>query len=101
MDEKERTVYYRFVEQMINPLRFAHVRRFPHKHDPKKYGVWAHAALFALKQLENKTYRFIIDMVSEMPRILALLEIEQAPHWTTLHKAVQRLQGALAGRLVA
>src|SRR3989344_87144 len=101
MKEKKKTVYYRFVEQVLNALRIAHVRRFPHKHDPKKYGVWAHAALFALKQLEDKTYRFIVGMVAEMPRILTLLEIEQAPHWTALHKAVQRLQGTLAGRLVA
>ena len=101
MKEKEKTVYYRFVEQVLNSLRIAHVRRFPHKHDPRKYGVWAHAALFALKQLEDKTYRFIVDMVAEMPRILALLEIEQAPHWTTLQKAVKRLQGTIASRLVA
>ena len=100
MKEKKKTVYYRFVEQVLNALRIAHVRRFPHKHDPKKYGVWAHAALFALKQLEDKTYRFIVDMVAEMPRILALLEIEQAPHWTALQKAVKRLQGTLASRLV-
>lgn len=101
MKEKQKTIYYRFVEQVLKALRIAHVRRFPHKYDPKKYGVLAHAVLFALKQLEDKTYRFIVDMVAEMPRILALLDIEQAPHWTTLHKAVQRLQGTLAGRLVA
>lgn len=101
MKEKKRTVYYRFVEQVLDALSIAHVRRYPRKHDPKKYGVWAHACLLALKQLEDKTYRFIVDMVAEMPRILGLLGISQAPHWTTLHKAVQRLQGSLAGRLVA
>lgn len=101
MKEKKRTIYYRFVEQVLKALRIAHVRRFPHKHDPKKYGVWAHAVLFALKQLEDKTYRFIVDMIAEMPRILALLEIEQAPHWTTVHKAVQRLQGTFVCSLIA
>lgn len=101
MKEKKKTVYYRFVEQMLKALQIAHVRRFPHKHDPKKYGVWAHVVLFALKQLEDKTYRFIVDMVAEMPRILALLEIKQAPHWTALHKAVKRLQGTFAEHLVA
>lgn len=101
MKEKRRTVYYKFVEQVLHSLRISLVRRFPNKHDPRKYGVWAHAALFALKQLEDKTYRFIVDMVAEMPRILTLLEIGQAPHWTTLQKAVKRLQGSLAGRLVA
>ena len=49
---------------MITALRIAHVRRFPNKHDPKKFGVWAHAIIFALKQVEDKTYRFIVDMIA-------------------------------------
>lgn len=101
MKEKKRTIYYRFVEQMLNALRIAHVRRYPHKQSPKKYGVWAHACILALKELEEKTYRFIVDMLAEMTSILALLEIEQAPHWTTLHKAAQRFRGSLIERIVA
>ena len=101
MKEKRRTIYYRFVEQVLKALRIAHVRRFPHKHDPKKYGIWAHAALLALKQLEDKSYRFIVDMLEEMQGILALLDISQAPHWTTLQKAAKRLQGSFVGKLVA
>ena len=101
MKEKKRTIYYRFVEHMLNALRIAHVRRHPHKHSPKTYGVWAHACLLALKELENKPYRFIVDMVAEMQNLLTLLEIEQAPHWTTLHKAAQRFRGSLIERVVA
>ena len=100
MKEKKRTIYYKFVQQLLNALRIAHVRRFPHKHDPKKYGVWVHAVLLALKQLEDKTYRFIVDMLAEMQGILSLLGIEQAPHWTTLHKAAQRLQGSFVERVI-
>lgn len=101
MKEKNKTVYYRFVEQVLKALKISHVRRFPKKHDPKKYGVLAHACIMALKQLEDKTYRFIVDMVAEMPRILALLDISQAPHWTAVHKAAQRMRGCFAERLVA
>jgi hypothetical protein len=86
---------------VLNALRYAHVRAFPNKHDPRKYGVWAHAALLALKELEEKTYRFIVDMATEMPGILDLLGVEQAPHWTTLHKAAQRLRGSIVERLIA
>ena len=100
MKEKKRTIYYRFVEQLLKSLRIANVRRFPQKHDPKKYGVWAHAILLALKGLEEKPYRFIVDMVAEMPQILALLDIQQSPHWTTLHKAAQRLRNSLIMRIV-
>jgi len=101
MREGKKTRYYRFVEQLLRSIRLAHVRRFPRKHDPKKYGVWVHAILFALKQLEDKTYRSVVDMLEEMPRILGLLGIEQAPHWTTLQKAISRMHGSLAERLVA
>lgn len=101
MKEKTKTIYYRFAEQVLKSLRISNVRRFPKKHDPKKYGVWAHAVLLALKELEDKTYRFIVDMIAEMPGILALLDIYQAPHWTTLHKAAQRLRGSLVEKLVA
>ena len=101
MKQKNETIYYRFAKQMLNILRIAHVRRFPRKHDPKKYGIWVHATLLALKQLEDKTYRSIVDMISEMFRIQALLEIAQAPHWTTLHKAAKRLRASLIEQLVA
>ena len=101
MKEKKKTVYYHFVEQVLKALRITHVRRYPRKHDPRKYGVWVHACLLALKELEEKTYRFLVDMIAEMPRILELLGIVQAPHWTTVHKAAKRFQGSLVGRLVA
>jgi len=101
MKKKRATIYYKFVKQILNALRIANVRMFPHKNDPKIYGVWTHVVLFALKQLEDKTYRFIVDMVSEMTRILDLLNIPQAPHWTTLHKAVQKIRGTFAEKIVS
>ena len=101
MKKKRRTRYYKFVQQLLNALRIAHVRRFPRKHDPKKYGVWVHTVLLALKGLEDKSYRFIIDMVDEMSNVLELLGITHAPHWTALHKAAQRMRGTFVERLVA
>lgn len=101
MKKKRKTVYYRFAEQVLNALKIAHVRRFPHRNNPKKYGVWANAVLFGIKQLEDKPYRLVVEMVAEMPNILSLLGISQAPHWTTLHKAVQRFLGSLIEKLVA
>ena len=101
MKEKKRTVYYRFVQQLLDALRRAHVRMFPHKHDPKKYGVWVHVVFLALRGLENKSYRWIAEMIVEMQNILELLGIQQAPHWTTLHKAEQRLRNSFVMRLIA
>ena len=100
MNEKKRSVYYRFVKQVLKEAKI-NCKRFPNKYDPRKYGVWAHACLLTLKQLEDKTYRFLVDMISEMPSILKLLDIKQAPHWTTLHKATQRMRNNFIKKLVA
>ena len=101
MNEKKRTHYYKFTLQLLKALKIAHVRRFSSKHDPKKYGIWAHACLLALRQLEDKAYRSLVAMLAEMPNILKLPDIKQAPHWTTLHKAAQRMRTTLIERLVA
>jgi len=101
MKEKKKTVYYRFAEQILKALRIAHVRCFPHKNDPKKYGVWTHTVLLALKQLVDVSYRFVVDMLAEMSGILKMLNIAQAPHWTTIHKAAKRYRGTSIEHLVA
>ena len=100
MNEKKTSVYYKFVKKVLKEAKI-NCKRFPNKHDPKKYGVWAHVCLLALKQLEDKTYRFLVDMVSEMPGILKLIDIKQAPHWTTLHKAAKRMRNNFIEKLVA
>ena len=100
MNEKKTSVYYRFLEGLLKEVK-SNCKRFPNKHDPRKYGVWAHVCLLALKQLEDKTYRFLVDMVSEMPGILKLLDIKQAPHWTTLHKAAQRIRNSFIVKVIA
>jgi len=63
--------------------------------------MWAHACILALKQLEDKSYRFIVELVAEMQNILKMLDITEAPHWTTLQKASQRMRGSIIERLVA
>lgn len=99
--KKKKKLYIKFIREILSALKRARVRRFPHKHDPKVYGVWVHAALLTLKALEDKSYRFIVELIDEMPNILALLDILESPHWTTLHKAAQRLKGSFVERLVA
>ncbi|MDO8642290.1 MAG: transposase [Candidatus Woesearchaeota archaeon] len=54
-----------------------------------------------MKELEEKTYRFIVDTIAEMPEIMALIGIQQAPHWTTLHKAAKRFRYSLIEKIVA
>ena len=78
MNEKKTSVYYRFVKKVLKEAKI-NCKRFPNKYDPRKYGVWAHACLLTLKQLEDKTYRFLVDMISEMPGILNCLTLSKHP----------------------
>lgn len=101
MNEKRKTIYYKFAEKILKQLYVLHVRRFPHKHDPKKYGVWVHVVLLAFKQLLDKSYRFIVDLIEEMPKIQKLLQIEKSPHWTTLQKAAERILVSFVAKIIA
>jgi hypothetical protein len=100
MKGKER-FYIKFVKEILAALKRGHVRRFPHKHDPKKVGVWANTCLLALRSFEDKSYRFVVEFVSLMPDILTLLQLENIPHFTTLQKAAARLGDAFVKKLVA
>ena len=100
MRKKER-FYIKFVKEILAALKREHVRKFPHKNDPKKVGVWANACILALKALEDKSYRFIVELVSMMPEILNLLELKNAPHFTTLQKAAARLGDLFVKKLIA
>jgi hypothetical protein len=99
--EKKKRFIYRFAEIVLNDLWRAHVRRYPHKHDPKKHGVWVNAVLLALRQLLDKSYRFVVDIVAEMGQVLALLGISKVPHWTTLQKAAKRFNNTRIGAIIA
>ena len=100
MRKKDR-FYIKFVKEVLAALKREHVRKFPHKNDPKKVGVWANASLLALKALEDKSYRFIVELVAMMPEILELLQLEKVPHFTTLQKAAARLGDLFVKRIVA
>ena len=99
--KKKKRLYIKFVKELLGALKRENVRKFPHKHDPKKYGVWVNVVLLGLRSLEDKSYRFIVELVDEMGNILSLLGIKEAPHWTTLHKAAQRMNGSFVASLVA
>jgi len=101
MKRKRKRLLIRFAEALLKQLERAHVRRFGHKHAPKKYNEWAHAILLSFKQLFDKSYRFVIEQIALMTPLLSILGIPCAPHFTTLQKASQRFQGTLIEKIVS
>ena len=101
MVRKKRSFYYGFVENSVKVLRHERVREFPHRNDPRKYGVRVNICFLVLRAFEGKSYRRIVRLVEEMPEILQLLGVDEVPHWTTLHKAAGNIPVGLIERLVA
>lgn len=48
-------------------------------------------ALLVLKQVFRKDYRGFVQMLAQWSDLRDVLHLRKVPHWTTLHKAEQRL----------
>jgi hypothetical protein len=101
MKKRKKRLLICYAEMLLKQLERAHVRRLGRKHAPKKYNEWAHAVLLSLKQLFDKSYRFVVEQIALMTPLLALLGIADAPHFTTLQKAAARFHGTMIERVVA
>ena len=49
-----------------------------------RFGEWAMMVLHCLRIKLGKSYRETVDLLSEMPWILAEIGLEKPPHYTTL-----------------
>ena len=64
---------------------------YSHRFSPKKFTQHQLFALLVLKTHQRKDYRGIVALLSDMPELLAALELKAVPHYTTLQKAAERL----------
>jgi len=69
----------------------ASLPRYAHKYSPKKFTQHQLFACLALKTFFKTDYRGIAILLEDLPDLVDLLGLEVVPHWTTLHKASQRL----------
>ncbi len=61
------------------------------KFSKKTYTQHQHIVLCGLKKQLKQDYRDLVDILSEMPRVLEALDLNQLPNFTTLCKAFGRL----------
>jgi len=70
------------------------------KFSKKTYTQHQHIALLGLKKRLKEDFRDLADLITEMPRIQGVLELEQMPDFTTLCKAFGRLSNLVLAVLL-
>jgi len=61
------------------------------RYSPKKFTQPQLMVRHALKTLFNTDYRSIVQILDDCPNLYRVFELNNVPHFTTLHKASQRL----------
>lgn len=60
-----------------------------------------HIALLVLKTKHKLCYRDVIEIVAEMPKVMAALKLKAAPHFTTLQKFMKKIESNLLNALIS
>ncbi len=65
--------------------------RYSHRFSPKKFTLHQLFACLVLKDFYNLTYRGTVGLLADSNSLCEVIGLEQAPHFTTLQKAADRL----------
>lgn len=101
MNKKKEKKYIKLVKQLSSCLKRLRVRKYNSKYSKKVFNNWVHIVLLALRQRMDKSYREFCDIIDVCTEILNLLDISQAPHFTTLQKAAKRLKANFLEKIMA
>lgn len=74
---------------------------FAHRFSPKKFTQHQLFACLALKEFLKTDYRGVVGLLADCAELCTVIELKDVPHYTTLHKAADRLmRKAHANRLL-
>ncbi len=93
--------YVKLAKTMLNVLMRARVPLYMHRKSNHIYTVWQHLILLALRQYEGKSYRRFVEWLHEAYYLRMFLQLDRVPHYTTLQKFAERMNGTLLYRIVA
>ncbi|MDI6877706.1 MAG: hypothetical protein QMC96_13175 [Methanomicrobiales archaeon] len=85
------SLYIRLTEAAISAVRASHLPLYSCKYSKKTYTQHQLMVLLLLKEQLGRDYRGLIDLVEVMNPIRSILQLGTIPHFTTLHKFLQRL----------
>ena len=98
--KKRKTFLIRFAANILKALRVKHVRLYGHKFSKKIYTLHQHIVLLALREYhKGMGFRRFCELLPDYSALLEFLGLAKIPHFTTLHKVSQRLDGSLVEKI--
>ena len=86
---------------MLHVLRNARIPIFPHRKSNHIFTVWQHMVLLVICQYEGKSYRMFSEWLVEAYYLRTFLQLSHVPHFTTLQKFTERINGTLLEKIIS
>ena len=83
--------YIRVTQAALSAVEASHLPLYSCKYSKKTYTQHQLLVLLLLKERLRLDYRSFVDLLAIMPPILDILHLDRVPHYTTLHKFLQRI----------
>ena len=93
---KKKTFFIRIAENIIRALKIRQIRLYGSKYSKRTYTLYQHIIILALREFHKGIgFRQLCDILPDYSRLTEYLGLIKIPHFTTLHKVSQRLEGTL------
>jgi hypothetical protein len=87
---------------MLRVLRNARIPLFLHRKSNHIFTVWQHMVLLVIRQYEGKSsYRLFSEWLVEVYYLRMFLQLSHIPHFTTLQKFTERVNGTMLERIIS
>ena len=83
--------YIRLTEAALSAVKASHIPLYSCKYSKKTYTQHQLLVLLLLKEDLGLDYRSFVDLLAVMDTIREILQLDRIPHYTTLHKFMQRI----------
>ena len=86
---------------MLHVLRNARIPIFLHRKSNHIFTVWQHMVLLVIRQDQGKSYRMFSEWLVEAYYLRTFLQLSHVPHFTTLQKFTERINGTLLEKIIS
>ena len=86
---------------MLHVLRNARIPIFLHRKSNHIFTVWQHMVLLVIRQYRSKSYRLFSEWLVEAYYLRMFLQLSHIPHFTTLQKFTERVNGTMLERIIS
>jgi hypothetical protein len=90
--KRTRNKYIRFIEAALPVVRSSRIPLYSCKYSKRVYTQHQLLVLILLKEYLGEDYRNFVELVELMDDLGEILELEQIPYFTTLHKFMGRIR---------